>query len=226
MVERTLRRQRHRRQALPLEAYPVTAQRLLVTLKRLGTATVVELAGQLNLSEAGIRGPLGLLEASGLVAHRLVGHGPGRRRHSYELTEAGEAVFPTHSEALWEGMVVYLSREDPERLAGFWHWLAEQQRAELSSLVDPASGTLPRDELQHVYEQQKFLADVEEADDGAHELKVYHCPFLSVARDHPVICELERTMLDQVHPDSEVHRLEHQVRGDRRCVYHFVPQGA
>lgn len=209
---------------MPIDTYPATTQHILVTIKRSREATVSDLAERLGLSEAGIRGPLSLLEASGLVQHRLVGRGPGRRKHSYLLTDAGNSVFPDHSSDMWTELVDFLENNDPDVLRSFWLKIGAERTPVLLRDIEVGDPAAAR-KLGAAYERKDFLADVEEEGDDL-VVRVFHCPYLKLAIQQPVVCDIERETLMKAMEGSYVDREAHQLLGDQTCVYRIMRKAA
>lgn len=206
---------------LPLCAYSSTEQLVLVAIKHAGEATVAALSKELDLAEASVRGPLSLLEASGLLRYRLVGEGTGRRKHLYSLTEAGNRVFPDRSSELWSQLLAHVENHIPEVLSEFWqtrmkNWAPIMAR-ELPRPDDPEAPA----KIEAAFNRQDFVTEVTEAE-GAIAVRVVHCPYLELAKQQPVVCELERAALAVSMPGAIVTREEHQVTGDRNCVYRIA----
>src|SRR5581483_685827 len=65
------------------------------------------------ITVSGARQHLVALERDGLVAHRDLRDGPGRPRHLYGLTPAGDALFPRNYAGLANELLEYVEDEDP-----------------------------------------------------------------------------------------------------------------
>ena len=75
-----------------------------------------ELAEALGITVSAVRQHLQTLAAAELVSHREQRGTPGRPKHAYRLSEAGEALFPRAYGALANELLDYLAAEDVERL--------------------------------------------------------------------------------------------------------------
>ena len=77
-----------------LSALPTAKRAILNVLKKRGEATVDEIAEALEITVSGARQQLTGLQKDGLVAVREQRLGPGRPRHHYALTPAGDSIYP------------------------------------------------------------------------------------------------------------------------------------
>ncbi len=69
-----------------------TRRRLLDALKMRGPADAAGLASTLGLTPSAVRQQLSVLERDGMIVFDQVRAGPGRPRHLYRLSEAGDAL--------------------------------------------------------------------------------------------------------------------------------------
>src|SRR5262249_55911329 len=99
-----------------LASLPHTRRAILVALKERGEARADELAEALGITVSAVRQHLQTLTAAELVAHREQRGTPGRPKHAYHLSEAGEALFPRAYGALANELLDYLDAGDVERL--------------------------------------------------------------------------------------------------------------
>ena len=83
----------------------------IVTLIRRASRTVEDLAGELDLTDNGVRAHLAVLERDGLVRQRgLVrrgGSGGGKPAYVYELTPQAEDLFPKAYESVLRRLLGY-----------------------------------------------------------------------------------------------------------------------
>lgn len=204
-------------------AEPLTPARkeVVLAIKMLGDPTVEQLAERLNLSVSTLRAHLLSLEAARLIAHRAEGQGPGRRRHRYHLTDAGEDLFPNQSSGLAPALTMLLLRAAPRELEAFFEAAGDQRAAEVRAI---STGQPPRAALANLgaaFDATGYMAHVD-GDDETGRMELHHCPFLGVARAWPGFCELERRKLADSIPGSTVTRAEFRFAGARICTYRFV----
>ncbi|MDZ7729277.1 MAG: helix-turn-helix domain-containing protein [Dehalococcoidia bacterium] len=207
-----------------LDLFPETTQRILLELKRRGSATVPELAETLQLSNTAVRQPLKTLAGAGLVDYGNVGSGPGRRRHAYSLTPAAEQIFPRPYYQLAQNLLEFLRQRSPELLAEF---LRVYGRAYADDLYRRAGERPAWEALQRAagwYEDLGYLTHTEEDAGGELSLTMYHCPYLDLARADARLCEREMAVLERVFDEHEVERTDYKVTGDLHCRYAFRPR--
>ena len=77
-----------------METRQATRDLILRALKTSGGTTVLGLANQVEVSPVTIRHHLSSLQADGLVEATVERRSVGRPHHVFQLTDAGEEVFP------------------------------------------------------------------------------------------------------------------------------------
>src|SRR5918999_5676713 len=99
-----------------LASLPASRREILEGLKRSGEADAEAIAARLGMTPSGARQHLTALERDGLVAHRQERAGPGRPRHLFGLTPAGDALFPRTYAELTNELLEYVEDADPALL--------------------------------------------------------------------------------------------------------------
>lgn len=182
------------------------------------------LARALGITVSAARQQLALLESGGLVAHRRAPAGPGRPRHLFSLTPAGDALFPRRQGELAVELLGHLEGESPELLDRVFDLRArrrvEQARARLEGLPDLRSRVLA---LATILDEDGYLARVESLDDGGFLLVEGNCAVLDIAQRYRKACSSEIDFLREVLSDATVQRVSHIVQGDRSCAYRIHP---
>lgn len=207
-----------------LGSLPTTRRALLVALKKRGEASAEDLALELAITVSAVRQHLAGLVGDGLVAHRAERGRPGRPRHRYHLTEAGESLFPRRYGDLANELLAYVEDEDPELVERVFERRrvrrVEQARERLAGL-----GFGPRvEELARILDEDGYLAQVERTDDGAWRIVEHNCAILSVALRYGTACGTELSFLREVLPDATVDRVAHMVAGSHHCAYEVRPR--
>lgn len=208
--------------ALPLDLLPDPRRQLLLLLKERGPLSADEAARALSMTVSGARQQLAVLESVGLVRHRRESSGPGRPRHLFSLTPAGDALFPRRHGELARELLGYLEDEAPDLLERVFTLRArrrvEQARSRLRGDLEARVN-----ELAAILDEDGYLTRVERLDDGGFLLVEGNCAVLDVAQRYGNACSSEIDFLRQVLPDTEVQRVSHIVRGDRTCAYRIHP---
>lgn len=209
--------------ALPLDLLPDPRRQLLLLLKERGPLSADEVARALSVTVSGARQQLAVLESGGLVLHRRESGGPGRPRHLFSLTPAGDALFPRRHGELARELLGYLEDEAPALLERVFtlraRRRAEQARSRLQGL--DLEGRVR--ELASILDEDGYLTRVERLDDGGFLLVEGNCAVLDVAQRYGNACSSEIDFLREVLPDTEIQRVSHIVRGDRTCAYRIHP---
>src|SRR6516165_772911 len=96
-----------------LDNLPATRRRILELIKKAGESRAEEIAGRLGISVQGTRQHLTALERDGLIEHRQRRNGLGRPKYLFELTAAGDSLFPRNYADLTNELLDYVQDEDP-----------------------------------------------------------------------------------------------------------------
>ncbi|MGC4189842.1 MAG: transcriptional regulator [Thermomicrobiales bacterium] len=208
-----------RKQEVALRALPETRRAMLEVLKREGAADAERLAEQTQITTSGARQHLVVLEADGLVTHEVAREGPGRPRHLYALTPAGDALFPRVYSALTNELLGYVADEDPALVERIF---ARRGERRLASAQERTAG-LPVAEkvrvLAQILDEDGYLADFAEAEDGSFLITEHNCAVLSVAQRYGHACSSELEFLQRTLPEAEVTRTAHRLNGAHVCAY-------
>ena len=199
---------------------------LLVELKRRGEATLVEVAGAVDLASETVREHLNALTARGLVER--VGrrrNGPGRPRIVYGLSDRGEALFPNREGALLGELASHLvatGREDV--LEEFFQWRIGEQRDSAESRLRGLEGAERMEEVARILSEQGFMAEVEEDEGGALLLRLCHCPLKELVEASRLPCRAEIEFVEELLGES-LAREAWIPEGDHSCTYRLEPGG-
>ena len=200
-----------------------TRQAVLNFIKHMGSATAGELAEQLRITREGARQQLQALESEGWIARvqRPRSEIPGRPAVAFEITAAGDHLFPkdydnlsltlidTVAEHLGEAALNTLLMSLTEQQVQYWE----------PKLVGKS---LP--------ERIKMLKDLYYEDDPytfmrkdgrSYVLVERNCPFLNVAMKRPQLCSVTVSTLIRL-LGVRVIREERFQDGQRRCVFRVM----
>ncbi|MES1157920.1 MAG: DNA-binding protein [Haliangium ochraceum] len=184
-----------------LEDLPEPRRKLLVHLKRRGTATIAELAADLGTSGEAVRQQLAPLELEGSIdreRENATPIGAGRPAVRFRLTRDGERLFPKGYDDL-AVMLVDAVREElgDEALVRILTRLTEQRVARLAPRLRKLTLRQKMDELRAIYDTDDPFIEVREVE-GGYELIERNCPFLSVALLRPLLCSCTVTVLTRL----------------------------
>lgn len=191
---------------------------ILVELKKSQPITAKELASRFDVSANAIRRHLKELEAEGLVGYSREHRGSGAPTYAFELSEAGEALFPTQYGEVLTDVLAQLARAGgrevvKEMFAERFREHAERLRAELSN----ASLEERLKAIARLLSDQGFMAAWSK-EQGALTLAEHNCAVRAVAEAYPEICAAEEEFLSDV-LQTEVIRDSHIPEGCNSCQY-------
>ncbi len=207
------------------QAMQATRQRILEILKERHTATVEELARELDLTPVTIRHHLDILRSEGLVQAPQVKRRdtPGRPQHVYGLTEAADAYFPKNYAGFTDMMLREMrDKVEPEKMRSILDGVATRMASKAPQA--PAAETLP----QRVERVVKFLNtqgyDASwEVTEGGYLLHARNCPYHDVARENVEPCVMDASLVTQMSGIAP-QRMQWAFSGDNICTY-FIKNG-
>jgi len=201
-----------------------TTKRAIVDrLKRVGGATVPELADALDLTAAGVRQHIDALAANGLVEARTrAPSGRGRPATEWRLTDLASDLFPDRHDDLTVGIIDALRATLGDD--GLQRVIDERARVQLDEYrrAIPSNGSVAKrvNALAKQRSAEGYLAEVVRDDDGAVVLIEHHCPICTAASACQGLCKSELELFrDALGDDVEVERTQHLMAGDVRCAY-------
>jgi len=208
---------------------PVSRRQILEHLKRRGQAAVGDLAARAGITPSGARQHLAALERDGLVSHRPIppvdnAARPGRPRHAYALTPAGDALFPRRYADLTNELLEYVEDEDPALLERIFD---RRARRRLAQARQRAVGLPFRDQVAivaRILDEDGYLADFAEREDGAFVITEHNCAVLGVALRYRHACSSELDFLRAALPHADVTRIAHRLAGAHVCAYEVKPR--
>jgi predicted ArsR family transcriptional regulator len=171
-----------------------TRGRIVVLLRRSGR-TVEELAGELGLTDNGVRVHLATLERDGMVRQRGTtkrGSGGGKPAHVYQLTPEAEGRFPKAYEPVLDQLLGVLAKRVGAEKSEALLRLVGRRLAE--GKIVPADGKRGRLEAAAgVLNELGGLAEVQERD-GAFIIRGYGCPLAAMTPDHSELCRMAEAL--------------------------------
>lgn len=197
-------------------------QQLLHILKTLGPRPTSSLANRLEMTLAGVRKHLKLLEHDKLVASSGVVGGVGRPDLVWRLTQAGHDRFPDTHDTLTLDLIGSIRTVFGE--AGLDKLIAtrgsETTKRYARGLSSAASARQKVERLSDLRSEEGYMAQAEQIDDQTWRLAENHCPVCAAARVCQGLCRSELAIFRQVLGKSfTVERDEYLLDGARRCSY-------
>jgi DeoR family transcriptional regulator, suf operon transcriptional repressor len=208
-------------------APPLAASRraALFAVRRLGDASVEEVAEVLEMTVSGARQHLTALVEQGLVAAESeprVAAARGRTRLLYHVTDLGDALFPKAYAALTNELLDYLAAEEPDTIERLFAKRRQHRVDNAAARLAPLRSLRSRvDELARILDEDGYLA-VATHGKGRHVIAEHNCAIASVARRYGQACTSELEFIRAVLPEADVRRISHMIQGDRHCGYEIV----
>jgi predicted ArsR family transcriptional regulator len=194
----------------------------LIALKQQGSATIAKLAEELQLTGEAVRQQLLQLQREGWIEAKIT-RGldrlrTGRPATSYNLSEAGDHLFPKHYDALNVALIDAMTEElGPDATLRVLRHVAEEKVA----ANEPAVRDLPLGErvrvLRDWYLDSDPYMETEEAE-GGYRLIERNCPFFNTAMRRPALCSVSVNALTRL-LGVRVRREEKFQNGNGRCVF-------
>ncbi len=205
-------------------------RRLLIVLKRLGSTTAPNLAGELGLTNAAIRQHLEALERDELVVQKPAATsgvngnaGRGRPAALWSLASKADQYFPDSHAELTVGFINAAKEAfGAEGLMRIVEVRARDQMNLYSSLL-PGKGASLRARVYALADQRTregYMAEVVQEKPGVYLLIEHHCPICDAAKACLGLCTQELEVFQRTLGDGAiVERTEHLLSGGARCAY-------
>ncbi len=197
-------------------------QQLLHILKTLGPRSTSSLANRLEMTLAGARKHLKLLERDKLVTSDGIAGGVGRPDMVWRLTGAGHNRFPDTHDSLTLDLIGSIRSVFGE--AGLDKLIAaresETAKRYAHALTSARSLRQKIERLAELRSEEGYMAHAEQIDERTWRLAENHCPVCAAARVCQGLCRSELAVFRHVLGKSvTVERDEYLLDGARRCSY-------
>jgi len=205
-------------------AHADTRRTILELLKHDGPTSIAGLASKLRMSGEAVRQQLLQLTREGWVDaqhEHAKSRRSGRPAAHYNLTVAGDHLFPKHYDALTVMVIDAVGTElGPEALARILAALTETRVREWEPRLAGKSLGERVEALKGLYLGEDPYMEAEQVE-GGYRLIEHNCPFLNVALQRPLLCSVSVSLLSRL-LGVEVLREERFQSGDGRCVFHVL----
>lgn len=205
-----------------------TTNRMLYSLKVAGPQTAASLAKKLSITAVAVRQMLGRLHESGLVGFEDSREGVGRPKRFWHLTDEGNRQFPDNHAGLTADLLASVAavfgNEGLDRL------ISHREEATLSAyrqaLAQFDTLSARTNELARIRSDEGYMAETSPMRDGGILFVENHCPICVAATACQKLCRSELEIFRAaLGPDVEVRRVEHLLKGARRCAYSIKQTG-
>ncbi len=200
-----------------------TRRAIVELLKWHGPQDAQALAARLDVSAMAVRQHLYALAEEKLVTSQEEPRPMGRPAKLWQLTAAANELFPNAHADLTLSLIGAMRVAFGE--SGLARLVAIRTRSQIEAYRShvPRRGPLrPRLlALARLRAEEGYMAEVQEAPDGALLLAENHCPICVAAAACTRLCAGELEVFQEVlGPDVLVERTDHILAGARRCAYH------
>ena len=197
-----------------------TRQRILEILKERNTATVEDLASDLELTPVTIRHHLDILRSEGLVQAPQVKRRetPGRPQHIYGLTEEADSYFPKNYAGFTNLMLREMREQiEPERMRLIVNGVANRMVAQVPA-AEPNETVPQRMERVVKFLNTKGYEASWETAEGGCLLHARNCPYHDVVRENAEPCMMDANLIAQL-LGSTPQRMKWAFNDDSMCTY-------
>lgn len=176
-----------------------TREQIIDLLKRRKRMTVAAVAEELNITEMAVRRHLNTLERDNVVVTTLQRQAIGRPTNVYELSSAGQELFPrSYSELSIELLKIIQETEGMEKIQELFDRRKERLKTTYEKRMFMKSLDERVQELAAIQNELGYMAELSEDDNGSYLIKEFNCPVAEVAREFPVICEAQKSLFKEL----------------------------
>ncbi len=199
-----------------------TRGKIVTALRRLHSASAVDLAEAFGLSTNAVRQQLLALERDGYVVERSVRRGPTKPTLEYSLTPAAETLFPQRYDKMLSAVLSEVRESFGQGalesvLGKLGERAAEKFRAKLGA--PDVKGRVY--ELAALLRENGVDADVVEKPGGGIELREHNCPYGRTVGEHPELCSIIHTVLSAT-VSRDMRQVESIATGGDTCRFEIA----
>ena len=195
-----------------------TREKIMRTLLAFPGSTINDLAVAVGINGISVRHHLTALEADNLVTSTEERHGVGRPRLIYSLTEKGVEHFPTSYLRLTQRILDSLEEKlTPDELKSIFEDIGAEIAEPYQKDLDQKSLEERIKLVKTAMTKEGFIVEVDK-NEAAYIISSLSCPYYQVGLEHPIVCNLDRTMIarllgSDIEPDSCL------FEGSDRCTF-------
>lgn len=204
---------------------PRTRDRVLGFLLAQGPKTTNEISSALDLTSAGIRRHLSLLEADGLIegveVEQTDGRGRGRPPKLYQLTSRGRGTFgQSYDELALIAIEELIKVGGPDAIRRIAETRFEGVRNDFEARLVADPELTPVAALTQALDASGYFASsIECGDDISVEQR--HCPIVRVANKYPELCQAEAAIIAEL-LGADVEDHDTIAQGQHSCILRVV----
>src|SRR2546427_2740712 len=207
-----------------LEAgFSATKKRVLLLLKRGGSASLADLAGSLRISKMATLKHMTGLEGKGLVERFFPGGGRGRPRVYFRLTKKAGPLFPEAYVQMTETALAFVEKKLGR---GAVEELMKQRAQELYAKhrgdLEDRDLKARVHELARIRDEGGYMAEVGTTRKNTIEMLEHNCPIFAVADKYHEACSVERDLFQKL-LRADVETSHRVVAGGAGCRFPIRP---
>jgi DeoR family transcriptional regulator, suf operon transcriptional repressor len=200
-----------------------TRRAMLDALKKRGALDASGLAEIVGVTPSAIRQHLTSLQRDTLVAHGEIKGGAGRPRHVYRLTPLADALYPRAYAELTNELLEYVSAAGAGLLDDVFIKRRQRRIDGAKARLEHKSFSEKIAELTRILDEDGYLAEWIENEDGTYTIAEHNCAILGIAQKYGQACGSEIEFIRAVLPEASVERTAHMVAGAHQCAYLIKP---
>jgi predicted ArsR family transcriptional regulator len=202
---------------------PVGRRAVLYAVRRIGDATVEDVAADLGITVSGARQHLSSLAEHGLVEMVEIRDDPprrGRPRLAYHVSDVGDLLFPKAYGALTNELLGYVAETSDDAVDRLFERRRDHRIANATARLDRHRALAGKvAELARILDDDGYLASSEQLTRDHFLIVEHNCAIAAVACSYRQACTSELEFIRAVLPEAEITRVSHMASGDRRCAY-------
>ena len=201
-----------------------TKDKVIQVLKEQGTITMDTLMVHFTISETAVRKQIHTLVQEGFIEVQQHKKEIGRPYHTYRLTEKSQESFPNRYKELSLDLLHDLEAlQGKQLISELLKKQSTKEKEQLKKLLDSCSTTEEKvAALKDFQNRSGYMFQAEDKGAQGFQLNNFHCPFLEVARDYPVMCKHEKEMYEALFPNQEIKTKALLVDGDKCCQWRIA----
>lgn len=204
--------------------FKTTRGKIVAELRRRGSASAADLAGVFGLSPNAVRQQLVVLERDGLVLERPVRRGPTKPTLEFSLTKDADSLFPHRYDRLLSSVLREVRRQYGETaVAHIFDSISDRAVARAKRSV---TAERPEEKIAQLTDLLRHDGVVAEYNliDGGFSLHEHNCPYSTVAKEHPEMCQVVHHMIDET-IGGEMRQTESLANGGSECRFEIAVRG-
>lgn len=198
-----------------------TKDKIIHILKEHGTLTMDAIMEHFSISETAVRKQLHTLVQEGFIEVKQHKKEIGRPYHTYRLTEQSQTRFPNRYKELSLDLLHDLEAlQGKQLISQLLQKQSAKEKVQLEKYLEKYSTMEEKiNALKDLQNQSGYMFQVDTSDAKAFQLNNFHCPFLDVAKDFPMMCQHEKEMYESLFPNQEIKTKSLLVDGDKCCQW-------